>query len=155
MALTTCTECQKQVSSNATACPHCGNPLGSQPAAKEKKSTGSVTWIALILILVGVFWYLPKVSREENLPAMPVAVKTRPALTGPGLVLVVKNTSSRYLTYMVTLKNPTTAQEKSFRLDAAPSGDVEIGHKEGWALSSGDIIKIVHSEYQSWGGNVP
>lgn len=129
--------------------------MGNPPRTKKTGGRISPTWIALLLILVGVFWLLPKVSHEENLPAMPVEVKTRPALTGPGLVLVVKNTSNRYLTYVVTLKNPTTAQERSFRLDAAPNGDVEVGHKEGWAVSSGDIIKIVNSEYKGWGGSVP
>lgn len=32
MALITCPECSGQVSDKATACPHCGYPLGEQPA---------------------------------------------------------------------------------------------------------------------------
>lgn len=170
MALIDCTECRKQISDKAAACPHCGAPLAATAVpraavasapfqvsdeAKGKKKTSTTAWVALLLILIGAFWLLPRVQQEQNLPDMPVEVKTRPALTGPGLVLMVRNTSDRYLTYIVTLKNPTTGQEKSFRLDAAPSGTVEVGHKEGWTLASGDSIKIANSAYKGWGGAVP
>ena len=30
MALVKCAECGKEISSNATSCPHCGNPMGEQ-----------------------------------------------------------------------------------------------------------------------------
>jgi len=86
---------------------------------------------------------------------MPVDVKTRTALTGPGLVLQVKNVSTRHLTFLVTLKNPTTNQEKSYRLDAAPSGTVEVGYKEGWTVASGDQLKIANNDYKVWEGSVP
>lgn len=76
-------------------------------------------------------------------------------MTGPGLVLVVKNTSDRHLVFIATLTNPTTNQEKSFRLDAAPSALVEVGYKEGWALASGDNLKIENNDYKPWVGNIP
>lgn len=86
---------------------------------------------------------------------MPVEVKTRSAITGPGLVLIVKNTSNRHLTFLVTLSNPTTRQEKVFRVDVDPDSVGEIGYKEGWTLASGDQINIANNDYQQWTGSTP
>jgi hypothetical protein len=161
MALTQCPECDKQISDKATSCPHCGAPaspasMPSSAAPKPpKKKTPPATWVVVAFLAVLLFWYMPKTQREANLPQMPVEVKTRSALLGPGLVLLVKNTSTRHLTFVVTLKNPTTNQEKAYRLDAAPSGTVEVGHKEGWAVASGDLLKIVNNDYKNWEGSVP
>ena len=40
MALNTCPDCGKAVSSLATVCPHCGRPMASQPASAQ--TTGRV-----------------------------------------------------------------------------------------------------------------
>lgn len=86
---------------------------------------------------------------------MPVEVKFRKAVLGPGLVLQVKNNSSRYLSLMVALKNPSANQEKNYRIDASPFTAVEVGHKEGWVLASGDQLNITHNDYQPWNGSIP
>lgn len=39
MALVGCSECKKRVSDQAEACPHCGHPLGSEPAARAPAAT--------------------------------------------------------------------------------------------------------------------
>ncbi len=39
MALIKCSECQKEVSSNAEKCPHCGNPINKVPKCKNCGST--------------------------------------------------------------------------------------------------------------------
>lgn len=47
-----CVECGKEVSSNAEACPHCGNPLKTEDElVKEGLKGGS----KLLLIGVGIF----------------------------------------------------------------------------------------------------
>lgn len=184
MALIECYECHKQVSDKAAACPHCGAPVdlremrGSFPSAAQPlaeaavsppvqpvsavpvaqppaKKTGLMTWFVLAVIVVAGFWYLPKTQREASLPSMPTEVKFRPAMTGPGLVLMVKNTSDKYLTFLVTVTNPATNLEKSYRVDASPSGAVEVGYREGLMLSSGDKLKISNSDYQTWNGSIP
>jgi transglutaminase/protease-like cytokinesis protein 3 len=167
MALIDCTECHKQVSDKATACPHCGAPIASAshpiPASistersskPTPKKTSSLTWLILIVLVAAATWYFPKAQREASLPTMPVEVKTRSAMTGPGLVLIVKNTSSRHLSYMVTLTNPTTHQERAFRVDVGPDSSGEIGYKEGWTLASGDLISISNNDYQQWSGSTP
>lgn len=47
MALVTCKECGKEVSNKAKTCPSCG--------AKAPKKTSLLTWLVLILILLGVY----------------------------------------------------------------------------------------------------
>ncbi len=47
MALKKCKECGKDISSKAELCPHCG--------AKAPKKTSLVTWLILILILLGIY----------------------------------------------------------------------------------------------------
>lgn len=39
MALIKCSECQKEVSSNAQKCPHCGNPISTAIRCKNCGST--------------------------------------------------------------------------------------------------------------------
>jgi hypothetical protein len=162
MALIECTECKKQISDKASACPQCGAPVSatsnSQSAntvSAPKKKTSWFTWLVAVVLAVSAIWYFPKAQKEANLPPMPVEVKFRKAVLGPGLVLQVKNTSSRHLSLMVALKNPSTNQEKTYRLDAAPSTAVEVGHKEGWILASGDQLQITHNDYKAWNGSIP
>lgn len=71
------------------------------------------------------------------------------------MVLQVKNTSDKPLMAMVKLQNPTTHQEKSFRIDVANKGIAELGHKEGWVLASGDTVELSNAAYRSWKGNIP
>lgn len=167
MALIECSECHKQISDKAVACLHCGAPIASattnppeKPTAPTvsnskptAKKTSPLTWLALVLIVAASVWYFPKAQREASLPSMPVEVATRTAITGPGLVLVVKNTSKRHLSYMVKLTNPTTNQERAFRLDVGPDSAGEIGYKEGWTVASGDQINITNNDYQQWNGS--
>ena len=42
-----CASCGAEISKNAKACPHCGEPA--------PKKTSSFTWIVLILFVVGIF----------------------------------------------------------------------------------------------------
>ena len=51
MTLILCTECNKQVSSNASTCPNCGNPVaetflgGQQPVEIERTNYGVKLWL--------------------------------------------------------------------------------------------------------------
>lgn len=160
MALVQCSECKNKISDQAAACPNCGAPMKgpatASPPSKGKKKTSQTTWVALFLVIGGIVWYLQsRQFREQNLPPMPVEVSFRGALLGPGLVLQLKNKSSRHLSIMATLKNPSTQQGQNYRLDVAPQGTTEVGHKEGWTLASGDNIELFHNDYQSWKGNIP
>lgn len=63
MALKRCTECGKDVSTNAAACPHCGNPVGSPAivhieSTSTKKKMGCGSTIVLIIGLIFFFWMI-------------------------------------------------------------------------------------------------
>lgn len=59
MAMTTCKECGKQVSTEAKACPHCG---ATAPA--KKKSTGGIgKWLLIVFAIGIVAAVLPKKDR--------------------------------------------------------------------------------------------
>jgi len=86
---------------------------------------------------------------------LPVQVQYRPAVLGPGLVLLVTNESDRHLSLLAKLTNPTVKQERSYRLDVAPHATVDVGHREGWILESGDQVQISSSGYKPWQGSIP
>lgn len=64
MALIKCSECGKEISSDAKSCPHCGKPL---PRPKGKPFYKSVRfWIVVIIvIIIGVFVYVSIKSEQE------------------------------------------------------------------------------------------
>ena len=47
MALTTCSECKKEISTDAKVCPHCGT---TKP---HPKKTSNATWALLALLIIG------------------------------------------------------------------------------------------------------
>jgi hypothetical protein len=71
------------------------------------------------------------------------------------MVLHVKNTSDKPLVALVNLKNPTTRENKAFRLDIPSHGASEVGHKEGWVLESGDTLQVSNVAYKTWSGSIP
>lgn len=178
MALIACPECQREISSRAPACPHCGYPVKAslststepvesvrsknesptpRPVDVAKKRSSMGAWFLLVLLVTGaVFWYYQtEFVHDYGKPALPVTVEYRPALTGPGLVLKVNNTSTRHLTIIATLRNPTLNDSRSFRFDIPPQSFGEVGHREGWKLASGDRITLRHNDYQAWNGSIP
>ena|SRR3990170_6283355 len=158
MALVACTECKKEISDKAPACPNCGAPLATSTSPEQpklKRKTHPVTWAVLVVAIAGAAWYTQtRDYKEQSLPPIPVEVKYRPALMGPGLVLHVSNTSEVPLVALVNLTNPTTKQSKSFRLDIQAKGSTELGHLEGWVLAMGDELQISNDAYRSWKGSI-
>lgn len=49
-----CPECSSKVSSNAPACPRCGNPLKAQTVEQTSKKWKMLTLIGGILLVVGL-----------------------------------------------------------------------------------------------------
>ncbi len=126
----------------------------------KTSTTNKILWIFTILAVLGagsVYFYKENVREKyerttkeyEARPEMPVDLNYRSALMGPGLVIVMKNTSARHLSVVATFLNPTLNKEESYRIDISPRSVKEIGHAEGWAFFSGDVIKIIHNEYKT------
>lgn len=160
MALIKCGECGKELSDKAASCPGCGAPTAASAAStspeKKKRKTSPVAWAALVAIVAGGGWYSQSRDfKEQSLPPLPVEVKYRSAMLGPGMVLQVNNTSERPLFALVTLKNPTTHEQKSFRIDMPSKGAAEIGHREGWVLASGDTFEVSNDAFRTWTGSIP
>jgi hypothetical protein len=52
MALVTCSDCSKEMSSDAPACPHCGKP-NAAVAKKKSTSTRDAGCLLMVLALLG------------------------------------------------------------------------------------------------------
>lgn len=88
-------------------------------------------------------------------PALPVVVDFRASILGRGLVAVIRNTSDRYLTVVLSVRNPTLSTAKRFRIDIEPRESTSFGHLEGWAFSSGDEFALFNDEFSALRLSVP
>jgi hypothetical protein len=87
MALIPCSQCSKQISSYATACPACGTrpqlnadppPLPTEPRAAKGKDSRILKFAVIssfVLLLVGLGWmakehYAPSVASSSSSPPM-------------------------------------------------------------------------------------
>ena len=57
MALTTCKECGKERSKNATSCPHCGAPV---------RRTSFITWVITIILVIWLIGYIGSFSGSTS-----------------------------------------------------------------------------------------
>lgn len=55
MALKNCPECEKEVSSEAAACPHCGHPLKKQKKALVSRPAGLVLQLVAVVLFIVAF----------------------------------------------------------------------------------------------------
>lgn len=80
-------------------------------------------------------------------PALPVVVGFRSSMLGRGLVAIIENTSERYLTVVLTVRNPTLSTSKRFKLELEPRSNTHFGHLEGWQFVSGDEIGLLNDDF--------
>lgn len=139
--------------------------------AHETKSRAWIWWVsggvAILLIvavialgvglLTGAALGAAGARGDLNLSAteLPFDVTYRAAEFGPGLVLQVKNNSSRHLTIRLRHWNPTLNQDHQTSFDIGPGQLRELGWAEGIKLASGDTITLSHAEYRSFVWKVP
>lgn len=88
-------------------------------------------------------------------PALPVVVEFRASLLGQGLVAVINNTSDRYLTLVLAVRNPTLSTVKRFTLEVNPKSSTDFGHLEGWQFASGDEVGLFNDEFGALRLTVP
>jgi hypothetical protein len=88
-------------------------------------------------------------------PALPVVVNFRSSLLGKGLVAKIENTSDRYLTVVLTVRNPTLSTARRFKLDLDPKSSTDFGHLEGWQFASGDEVGLFNDEFGALKITVP
>jgi septal ring factor EnvC (AmiA/AmiB activator) len=87
-------------------------------------------------------------KEKSRFPAVPVRLETRRSSMGKGLVAILSNTSEKHLQLLVAIANPTTKVTKQFTLQIAPGRKSELGHQEGWAFASGDIVMLRSSGFE-------
>lgn len=88
-------------------------------------------------------------------PALPVVVSFRSSMLGKGLVAVVENSSDRYLTVVLAVRNPTLATARRYTLNLAPRSSTDFGHLEGWQFASGDEVGLFNDEFSGLRLTVP
>ncbi len=92
---------------------------------------------------------------ESAKPELPVLVGFRKSYLGIGLVAVIENKSSHYLTLVMTARNPTLSTVKRFQIEIAPGDDLAFGHNDGWKFTSGDEFSLYHDNYKAFKLIVP
>ncbi|MBI3432664.1 MAG: hypothetical protein HY018_10695 [Hydrogenophilales bacterium] len=88
-------------------------------------------------------------------PALPVVVGFRSSLLGKGLVAEIENTSDRYLTVILAVRNPTLSTARRFKLDLEPKSRTDFGHLEGWQFASGDEVGLFNDDFGALKITVP
>ncbi|MDP2265584.1 MAG: hypothetical protein Q8J70_03440 [Thiobacillus sp.] len=88
-------------------------------------------------------------------PGLPVVVNFRSSMLGKGLVAVIENTSDRYLTVVLSVRNPTLSTTKRFKLDLKPQSRTDFGHLEGWQFASGDELSLFSDDFGALKLSVP
>ena len=88
-------------------------------------------------------------------PALPVVINFRSSMLGKGLVAVIENTSDRYLTLVVGVRNPTLSVAKRFKLNIDPKSSIDFGHLEGWQFTAGDEVGVFNDEFSALKITVP
>ena len=88
-------------------------------------------------------------------PPLPVVVGFRTSMLGKGLVAVIENTSDRYLSVLLTVRNPTRSVAKRFTLELGPRAGTDFGHLEGWQFASGDEVALFNDDFGALRLSVP
>jgi hypothetical protein len=81
-------------------------------------------------------------ATATTLPPIPVVINFRSSILGKGLVAVIENTSDRYLTVVLSVRNPSLSTAKRFKLELEPKSSTDFGHLEGWQFAAGDELSL-------------
>lgn len=93
-------------------------------------------------------------SREVALadatqPELPVRVSFRPAWMGQGMVASFRNVGSEQLTLMVEFRDANLRSSRDFAIVVEAGATAEVGHPEGWLVSSGQSVRVSASGFKS------
>jgi hypothetical protein len=93
-------------------------------------------------------------SREVALadatqPELPVRVSFRPAWMGQGMVASFRNVGTQQLTLMVDFRDSSLRSSKDFAIVVEAGATAEVGHSQGWLVSSGQSVRVSASGFKS------
>jgi hypothetical protein len=86
---------------------------------------------------------------EASQPDLPVRVSFRPAWMGQGMVATLRNDATQPISLMVEVRDPGAQRSKSFAFDINPGDSADIGHAQGWLVTSGQSLRVAASGYRS------
>jgi hypothetical protein len=92
---------------------------------------------------------------ESAKPALPLEVSFRKSFWGRGLLVRLKNQSTRSLVLVLAIRNPTLSKFRRFQLKLGPGDKEEFGYSDGWEFASGDELAIYHNDYKGLKITVP
>jgi hypothetical protein len=93
-------------------------------------------------------------SREVALadatqPELPVRVSFRPAWMGQGMVASFRNVGNQQLTLMVEFRDSSLRSSRDFAIVVEAGATAEVGHPQGWLVSSGQSVRVSASGFKS------
>ena len=93
-------------------------------------------------------------SREVALadatqPELPVRVSFRPAWMGQGMVASFRNVGNQQLTLMVEFRDSSLKSSRDFAIVVEAGATAEVGHPQGWLVSSGQSVRVSASGFKS------
>jgi hypothetical protein len=93
-------------------------------------------------------------SREVALadatqPELPIRVSFRPAWMGQGMVASFRNVGSQQLTLMVEFRDSSLRTSRDYAIVVDGGATAEVGHPQGWLVSSGQSVRVSASGYKS------
>jgi hypothetical protein len=125
----------------------------SEPGKADPASGFPLGWIALVLVVAGVAWFLISPDfRGAARGDLPVEASFRREPAGKGLTLLLTNKSKRHLSLEAMVKRPRLKQTKTFQLEVPPGATTELGYRQGWSFVSGDTVSLIHESYNAWDG---
>ena len=109
--------------------------------------------LVLLAVVIGVTFISVRQNARQSLappkPTLPLSVKSRPAILGSGLVVVITNNSpGSQIPVLVTITSPKTNATTTKQVVINPKQSVEIGYAQGWAFSPGDKLKLFNNDYR-------
>jgi hypothetical protein len=86
---------------------------------------------------------------EATQPELPVRVSFRPAWMGQGMVASFRNVGTQQLTLMVEFRDPNLRTSRDFAIVVEAGASADVGHPQGWLVSSGQSVRVAASGYKS------
>jgi ferric-dicitrate binding protein FerR (iron transport regulator) len=86
---------------------------------------------------------------EATQPELPVRVSFRPAWMGQGMVATFRNVAAEPISLMVEVRDPQAHRSKAFAFDIRAGASADIGHAQGWLVTSGQSLKVAATGYKT------
>lgn len=117
----------------------------------SKEDSGCLLSVIIFVVIVGFSSFFWKTE------APPIDVSFRGSLMFGGKVLQVKNTTTdKHLSCLMTVRNDTHHQEKTFSFALPPRETQEVGVREiGWRFYTGESVTIDVEGFKTYRCKVP